>query len=80
MSRIIINADGISDVVAVDHVLSCIKDGKISKGFYGRQYCFLTSQYGVMTACTLSKTGTFTFRVYPDPLLRHDVTPSAETV
>jgi hypothetical protein len=69
MSRIIINTEGVSDAVAVDHVLSCIKDGKISKGTYGEQYCFATSHYGVMTYCKLNKSGTFTFDVRPMPMI-----------
>jgi hypothetical protein len=64
MSRIIINARGVSDAAAVDHVLASIQEGKISNN--GKQYCYGINRYNVMTTCKLNNSGSFTFWVYPE--------------
>jgi hypothetical protein len=66
MTRIIINARGVSDAAAVDHVASSIREGKISESHYGAQYCFAIRHDGIMTICKLNKSGTYTFWVYPE--------------
>jgi len=41
MSKITINIqDGITDLEAIDLVRKSIKEGKVSKGLNGAQYCF----------------------------------------
>ena len=49
----------------MDYVNSVIKDGKISNGTYGEQFCFITrftlSHSHIYVSCEKRKSGTFKF-------------------
>ena len=63
MSKIIINADGVSEAVAFAYVLRVIEGGKVSNN--NEQYCYITKFWNGHTVyADKTKTGTYTFRVY----------------
>ena len=73
MGRIIINnSAGIEDVDAIDKVMTVMKQGKISKGRFGEQYCHLTTftpdigHNEIRVWATKTETGTHSFDVYID--------------
>jgi hypothetical protein len=64
MSRLIIQAHGLDDAEAVRRVAIVMKDGLISNGTNGEQYCFASKfSDGVTVYANKTKSGTHSFRV-----------------
>jgi len=62
VSRFIINNDaGIKDETAIALVCHVIDKGKISN--YGKQYCYASCFGTADVYCTLTRSGTYSFRV-----------------
>jgi hypothetical protein len=64
MSKLIIQAEGLGDIEAVWRVAVVVKDGLISNGANGEQYCFAaTFSDGTTVYANKTKSGTHSFRV-----------------
>ena len=70
MGKLIIHNEIGDDSLALDLVSRVVAGGKVSKGTYGDQYCFIsifqTNLRKIEVYCVMHKTGTSTFWVSED--------------
>ena len=68
MSKMIIhNLTSLSDLETLKMCTSVVDMGKVSKGTYGEQYCFVsTFRTGHHLSCNKSKSGTYTFKIWDE--------------
>jgi hypothetical protein len=66
VSRIIINAEGMADDIALRYVRLVVGEGKVSAE--GKQYCYHTffKMSEIHVSCDMTSKGTMSFKVWRD--------------